>query len=216
MDESSLSPMMTTPLTPSQVLLQEFRGGDNRAGDVLIRRYQPWLTFLASREIDTRYRGKFDASDIVQQALLEAVRDMPQFHGQSEGEFRAWLRTILAHVLAHQFRRYRGTQKRDVNQEVSLNHSLQHSSTWLSEALAGSVTSPSLQAARSEQELLLADVLTRLPDDYREVIVLRNLEGLSHEEVARRMGRGVGAVRMLWVRALARLRQEVGDSSKSR
>lgn len=206
---------MTTPLIPSQVLLQEFRGGDNRAGDQLLRRYQPWLRFLACREVDTRYRGKFDASDIVQQALLEAVRDMSQFRGQTEEEFRAWLRTILAHVLAHEFRRYRGTQKRDVTQEVSLNHSLQHSSAWLSEALAGSVTSPSLQAARNEEELRLADVLTRLPDDYREVILLRNLEGLSHEEVARRMGRGVGAVRMLWVRALARLREEMSGSPES-
>ena len=62
--------------------------------------------------------------------------------------------------------------------------------------------------------MLLAEVLSRLPDDYREVIVLRNLQGLSHEEVAARMGRNVGAVRMLWVRALARLReamQAAGD-----
>lgn len=210
MADSSTSPTMTTPPTPSQVLLQQFREGDNRAGDELLRRHQPWLKFLARREIDTRYRGKFDASDIVQQALLEAVRDMPQFEGQTEEEFRAWLRTILTHVLAHEFRRYGGTQKRDVTQEVSMNESLLRSSEWLSEALAGSVSSPSFQAARHEQELLLADVLTRLPDDYREVIVLRNLEGLSHEDIAQRMGRGVGAVRMLWVRALARLRQEMG------
>jgi RNA polymerase sigma-70 factor (ECF subfamily) len=59
--------------------------------------------------------------------------------------------------------------------------------------------------------VLLAEVLDRLPDDYRTVIVLRNLEGLSHEEVAARLGRNVGAVRMLWVRALARLRRELGD-----
>lgn len=141
---------------------------------------------------------------------------MPQFEGQTEEEFRAWLRTILAHVLAHEFRRYGGTQKRDVSQEVSMDQSLLRSSEWLREALAGSVSSPSLQAVRHEQELLLADVLSRLPDDYREVIVLRNLEGLSHEEIAQRMDRGVGAVRMLWVRALARLRQEMGESSKSR
>ena len=55
----------------------------------------------------------------------------------------------------------------------------------------------------------LAEVLARLPNDYREVIVLRKLEELSHEEVARRMGRGIGAARMLWVRALSRLRREL-------
>ena len=60
-----------------------------------------------------------------------------------------------------------------------------------------------------------AEVLERLPDDYREVILLRNMEGLSHEEVAQRMDRGVGAVRMLWVRALARLRQELATTSSA-
>jgi len=57
--------------------------------------------------------------------------------------------------------------------------------------------------------LRLADALARLPADYAEVILLRNVEGLPHQEIARRMGRGIGAVRMLWVRALARLRQEL-------
>src|SRR4051812_23389356 len=68
---------------------------------------------------------------------------------------------------------------------------------------------PSQQAARQEQEILLAEALARLPSDYREVIVLRNLEGLPHVEVARRMGRSPGAVRMLWVRALAQMRAEL-------
>jgi RNA polymerase sigma-70 factor (ECF subfamily) len=64
--------------------------------------------------------------------------------------------------------------------------------------------------------VLLADVLSRLPEPYRQVIVLRNLQGLPHEEIARRLGRSAGAVRMLWVRALAQLRQAMespGDPS---
>jgi RNA polymerase sigma-70 factor (ECF subfamily) len=61
--------------------------------------------------------------------------------------------------------------------------------------------------------VLLAAALSRLPEDYREVIVLRNLEGLSHEEVAARMGRAAGAVRMLWLRALSCLRRELGQGS---
>jgi RNA polymerase sigma-70 factor (ECF subfamily) len=86
---------------------------------------------------------------------------------------------------------------------------LAQSSQRLGRVLAAPGSSPSQQAMRHEKEVVLADLLARLPDDYREVIVLRNLEGLSHEEVARRMGRNVGAVRMLWTRALARLRQEL-------
>ena len=55
--------------------------------------------------------------------------------------------------------------------------------------------------------------MARLPADYAEVILLRNIEGLSHDEIALRMGRGSGAVRMLWVRALARLRQELDEAT---
>jgi RNA polymerase sigma-70 factor (ECF subfamily) len=95
---------------------------------------------------------------------------------------------------------------------VSLEQALAQSSQRLGEVLAASGSSPSQQAARHEQEVRLADVLARLPADYREVIILRNLEGLSHEEVARRMGRQVGAVRMLWVRALAGLRDELAPA----
>jgi len=196
-------------LTSPQTLLAAFRAGRVEAGGELLRRFEAWLKLLARLEIDTQYRGKFDESDVVQQVLLEAVRDLPKFRGLTEAEFTAWLRRILAHVLAHEFRRYRGTQKRDIRQEVSLDQTLQRSSERLGQMLAASISSPSQQAVRGEQELLLADVLDRLPADYREVIILRNLEELSHEEVARRMGRNVGAVRMLWVRALARLREEV-------
>jgi RNA polymerase sigma-70 factor (ECF subfamily) len=147
----------------------------------------------------------------VQQTLLEAFRDLPKFRGSSEGELLAWLRQILAHVLAHEIRRYRGTQQRDIDQEVSLEQTLAQSSQRLAQVLADSGSSPSANAMAHEREVLLADVLAKLPEDYREVIILRNLEGLSHEEVAARMGRTAGAVRMLWVRALAQLRLAVEE-----
>ena len=170
-------------------------------------RFRPWLVLLARSQLAGRLGGKLDASDVAQQALLEACRALPQFRGSTEAELVAWLRSILANVLAHEFRRYVGTEGRDVSREVSLDAELAESSRRLQNVLADTGPSPSEHAARHEQEIRLAEVLARLPDDYREVIVLRNLEGLSHEEVARRMGRGVGAVRMLWVRALARLRE---------
>ncbi len=185
------------------------RDGDPAARMKILARYQSWLQLLARMQIDGRLRGKFDASDIVQQTLLEACRDLPQFRGGTEGELLAWLRQVLAHVLGHEFRRYAGTQQRDVAREVSLEQSLAQSSQRLGDILAASGSSPSQQAVRHEQEVMLAEVLARLPDDHREVLILRNLEGLSHEEVAQRMGRSPGAVRMLWVRALAGIRKEV-------
>ncbi len=65
----------------------------------------------------------------------------------------------------------------------------------------------SAQAQRRERVALVADQLARLPAHYQEVIVLRNLEGLPFDEVARRMGKSTGAVRVLWFRALERLRR---------
>jgi RNA polymerase sigma-70 factor (ECF subfamily) len=174
-----------------------------------LERYRSWLGVLARLQVDARFRAKFDPSDVVQQTLLEAVRDWPQFRGNTEAERAAWLRQILAHVLFHEMRRYGGAQRRDVGREVSLEDALAESSRRLGAALAAPGSSPSERASRHELEFRLADALARLPADYAEVILLRNVEGLPHEEVARRMGRGVGAVRMLWVRALARLRQEL-------
>ena len=73
-------------------------------------------------------------------------------------------------------------------------------------------SSPSQQAARREEAVRLADVLCQLPEDYRDVLVLRHLEGLSFPDVAQRMGRSLDSVKNLWARALARLRDSLGDS----
>jgi RNA polymerase sigma-70 factor, ECF subfamily len=174
-----------------------------------LERHRSWLGLLARLQIEPRYRAKFDPSDIVQQTMLEAVRDWPKFRGGTDAELAAWLRQILAHVLLHEIRRFGGAQRRDVDREISLECALAESSRRLGDALAAPGSSPSEQAGRHELELRLAEALARLPADYAEVILLRNVEGLSHDEIAGRMGRGVGAVRMLWVRALARLRHEL-------
>lgn len=193
-------------------LLTAFRGGDAEAGNQLLKRYECSLELLARLQIESRFNAKFDPSDVVQQTMLEAVRAFPQFRGTSEAEFAAWLRQILAHTLAHEIRRYRGTQKRDVDREMPLDQQLTQTWQRLGDVLVASGTSPSQKADKREREVLLAELLGRLPEDYRQVIILRNLEGLSHEEIARRMSRKPGAVRMLWVRALARLREEAEQS----
>jgi RNA polymerase sigma-70 factor, ECF subfamily len=173
-----------------------------------LMRHEAWLKVLAGLEIESRFQGKFSASDAVQQTLVGAWRDWEKCRGQSEAERRAWLRGILAHELGHLARRY-GAQKRAVRREISLEESLAQSSQRIDRLAASHQASPSAHAAAREQSLQLAEMLSRLPDDYRQVLVLRNLEDLPHEEVARRMNRSVGAVRMLWVRALQRLRKEL-------
>ena len=192
-----------------ETLLNHARRGETPAQGDLLRRFEPWLRLLARIQCESRFQAKFDASDIVQQTLLEAVRAFPQFRGSTEAELTAWLRRILAHALAHEVRRYHGAQKRDVTLEVSLDAALAQSSQRLGAMLAESGPSPSQQVAQRELDVLLAEVLARLPDNYREVLILRHLEGLSHDEIALRMNRTAGAVRMLWTRALVALRQEL-------
>src|SRR6266481_5691391 len=102
------------------LVLEHARRGDTAALGELLQRYQPWLHLLARLQVDSRFQDKFDPSDIVQQTLLEACRALPQFRGNTEAELAAWLRQVLAHVLAHEVRRYHGTQQRDLAREVSL------------------------------------------------------------------------------------------------
>ena len=91
--------------------------------DERLNGYRGWLRLLARLEVQPDLRGKFDPSDIVQQTMLEAFRDRPQFRGTTEEELRAWLRKILAHVLSHENRRYLVADKRAASRERSLEHS---------------------------------------------------------------------------------------------
>jgi RNA polymerase sigma-70 factor (ECF subfamily) len=99
---------------------------------------------------------------------------------------------------------------RDVRQEVSIEQAsatLDRSVNCFAQALADRGPSPSAMTRERESVVAFADQLGRLSSQHREVIVLRNLQGLSFEEVADRMGRNVGAVRMLWLRAIEKFKQ---------
>ncbi len=195
--------------TDPELLLQEARDDAATLGR-LLEQYRRYLALLARVQIGQRLQGKVDAEDLVQETFLEAHRHFPRFQGTSEGQFVRWLRQILAAKLADLLRRYLGTRGRDVRLEREIEDAFDRSSVLLQGGLAAPQSSPSQQAARREQAVLLADALGELPDDYREVLVLRHLEELTFPEVARRMGRSLDSVEKLWMRALARLRQQLG------
>jgi RNA polymerase sigma-70 factor (ECF subfamily) len=194
-----------------QVLLQGARAGDAAALGRLLELYRRYLALLARVQIGRRMQGKVDASDVVQDTFLDAHRHFPQFRGDSEGELTRWLRQIMAAKLADVLRRYLGTQGRDVRLEREIADAFDQSSVLLDRGLVAAQPSPSQQAARREQAVLLAEALGRLPEDYREVLVLRHLEGLTFPEVAQQMGRTLDSVEKLWMRGLARLRQVMGE-----
>jgi RNA polymerase sigma-70 factor (ECF subfamily) len=191
-------------------LLPRARAGDGPALGQLLELYRNYLALLARYQIGRRLQGKADASDLIQETFLEAFRDFAGFRGTTEAELVRWLRRILATNLANLVGRYCGTQRRDVYLERELADELGQSSRALNQSLVAKQSSPSQQAARRDQAVLLADALARLPEDYRQVLVLRHLEELTFPEVARRLGRSLDSVKNLWARALARLRHTLG------
>ena len=197
-------------VTPDR-LIHDARLGNDTALGTLLELYRNYLRLLARIEIGRRLQGKLDASDLVQETFTEAHRNFGLFRGADEPQLVSWLRQILAAKVANLVRHYFGTQGRDVRVERELAAALDNSSRMMGHELAASLTSPSQAAARREQAVLLANALGRLPEDYRDVIVLRNLEGLTFPEVAKRMGRTQDSVEKLWLRGLARLRQVFGE-----
>ncbi|MGA2583974.1 MAG: sigma-70 family RNA polymerase sigma factor [Tepidisphaeraceae bacterium] len=195
-----------------QQLLQLARAGDEAATGKLLESYAKYLNLLAGVQIGRRLQGKMDASDIVQETFLEAHRQIANFRGHSEGELLAWLRRILAGQIALMCRRFLGTKGRDVKLERELMVQIDESSQALDRNLAQSGSTPSQHVSRREQAVLLAEALSKLPEDYRQVIILRHIEALSFPKVAEEMNRSEDSVQKLWVRALASLRKSLGES----
>jgi RNA polymerase sigma-70 factor (ECF subfamily) len=193
---------------PEQLLLQA-RAGDAAPLGQLLELCRRYLALLARLQISPSLKGKVDASDLVRETFREAHRNFAHFRGTSEAQFVQWLRQILAAKLAELLRRYLGTTRRDAHLERDLEDALDRSSVLLHRGLVlPPVTS---QPRRREQAVLLADALEQLSEEDREVLVLRHLEGLTFPGVAQRMGRKLESVEKLWLRALARLRQRLGD-----
>jgi len=202
--------MIPTDERDREQLLTCARTGDDDALGRLLELYRAYLTLLARLQIGRRLQGKVDPCDLVQDTFLEATCHFAQFRGVTEPELTAWLPQILATRLAHPVRRYYGTQSRDVRLERVLEEELNQSSHALDRGLVAPQSTPSQRASQREQAVLLANALSRLPPDYREVIILRHLQGLTFPEVARQMGRSLDSVEKLWVRALPRLRRALG------
>lgn len=184
----------------------------------VLQLYWNYLNFFAETQLDRRLRVRCSPSDLVQETFLEAHRDFPQFRGRSEGEFLSWLRQILVNNLIVAARRHFAAGKRDVRREISLDQvqaeadaSLAGMVTWV----AAGGASPSADAQHQELLLAVSDKLAGLPLDYREVIVMRHLQGSSFAEIAISMNRSEGAVRMLWLRAIGQLRAQLSGSEAS-
>ncbi len=187
-----------------ELLLAQARAGDAAALGQLLELYRNYLRLIARSMMGHALGLKLEASDLVQETFLKAHRQFADFAGREEPEFIAWLRRILVRTVADQAR-YHRAGVRNQRREVALEDLLDRAGGAAQQALADSLPSPSSMAVRRERSVLLADALEKLPADYRTVFVLRNIEHIPFNEIAVRLGRSPGAVRVLWTRAMQRL-----------
>ena len=191
-------------------LLVAARQGGNEPLGRLLQVYRNYLTILATTQISPRLRRRMAPSDLVQETMLAAHRDFQRFRGCSEREFLAWLRQILINCLHHAIEVHLKAKKRDLRCEISIEQvsaALDNSVVNFVNVLADPGPTPSAPARQRERSVALADQLGKLKPHYRDVIVLRNLQGLSFDEVAARMNQKPGTVRMMWLRAVDKFKE---------
>jgi RNA polymerase sigma-70 factor (ECF subfamily) len=179
-----------------------------------IEDHRDYLLLLVRLQLGSGPRAKLDASDVVQQAILNAHERREQFRGRTEGEWLAWLRAILANALSTAFRRL-DTRARDPGRERSLEAELERSSSRLEDLLAADQTSPSERAIRGEELLRLAHAIVRLPEDQRRAVELHYLNGLAVADVAEQIGRTRPAAVGLLFRGLKLLRELLREPGES-
>jgi len=171
-----------------------------------IDRYRSWLHVLAKTQMHPVVATRLDASDIVQQTLLEAHRDRERFSGQSPAQLAGWLRAILGHNVQNALRDLR-RGKRDVAKEQPLEPAVSRSGLDTPSWMAGPGATPSEIAVGGERMLRLADGLAALPDEQCQAVVLRYWQGLPLADIAERMQRTPASVAGLLHRGLGRLRE---------
>jgi len=191
-------------------LVQSLRAtGDKQALAVLFDRHRPGLRRFANRQIDRRLMSRLDASDVVQQAFLNAQSRIQHYVENPAVPFLVWLRTITLQTLIDFHRRHLNAKKRSVSQDVSLNQPAIHSgrASFLADRLAASLSSPSHLAMKAETRARLRTSIDQLDELDREVLQLRHFEELSNKQVAERLGLGQAAASNRYMRALTRLKE---------
>ena len=175
-----------------------------------VARYEPYLRMLARTQMRPAYQAKLSVSDIVQQAMTQAVAAIDTFRGETEAEFRGWLRQILSRHLTHLDRDLH-RDKRDIRRECSIEQKLATSSLRLEGLLAGNVGTPSQHAVACEHVVALAIAIESLPEAQRDAIRLHYLEGLKLSEVASRLDKSTGAIAGLLHRGMKALRELLAE-----
>jgi len=190
-------------------LIDHAARGDQEAWGQLLARHRDRLRRMVALRLDRRLQGRVDASDVIQEASLEAVRRLPEYLENPTMPFFLWLRFLTGQRLLEQHRIHLGAQARDAGREIALYHGAlpETTSAALAAHLLGHLTSPSAAAIRAERRIRMQEVLNTLDPIDREVLALRHYEQLSNAEVAAVLGLDKSAASKRYARALVRLKE---------
>jgi RNA polymerase sigma-70 factor, ECF subfamily len=204
--------VMTTDPDQTDRLLAKAGRGDPVARQQILQAHRDRLRRMVALRLDRRLALRIDASDVVQEALAEAERELDGYLRRPEMPFYPWLRRFAWDRLLKLRRFHVGAQRRSVEREAWGGLPLpDESARDLVARIAGNGTSPSRHLIREELRATVRRALDAMAEADREVLVLRYLEQLPFDEIAAVLGVGIGAVKMRHLRALTRLRGLLGE-----
>jgi RNA polymerase sigma-70 factor, ECF subfamily len=198
----------------AEELMCRARAGDPQVLAALFDRYKGRLRHMVRLRIDRRLAGRLDASDVLQEAYLEADKRFAEYLRDPTIPIFLWLRLVTGQKLTDLHRHHLGAKMRDAGMEVALHRGAlpQASSVSLAELLLGRLTSPTRAARRAEMQRRLQEALNRMDPIDREVLVLRHFEELSNVETAQVLGLETTAASNRYIRALKRLKEVLGSA----
>jgi RNA polymerase sigma-70 factor (ECF subfamily) len=197
-------------------LLRLAAEGDSACWEALVGGSRQRLCRLVAFRLDQRLQGRIDPSDVIQDAYLDAWRDLKAYVERPAMPLFLWLRGIAGNKLREIHRHHLGTQMRDPRREVSIYDQAlpETTSAALAAQLVGNLTRASEEAVRVEMKVRLQDALNTMEPLDREVLALRHFEQLSPAETAQVLGIKEKAAGMRYVRALRRLKEILSSLSK--
>lgn len=189
------------PATSTFELINRIKSGDQEAFSQLFDKYRPRLAALIHYRLSPEQRLALGVDDILQETFFRGFRDCSQFTYQGPGSFLRWLSQIANHIITDQVR-HQGRQKRQGGERVPFRSKSNPDGVELADS-----KTPSRILSEDERVRALLKLFDALPEDYRQVILLARIEGLSTEEIAERLGKPRQAITLLLHRAIKRLRE---------
>lgn len=195
-------------------LLEQIRTGDGQAVDRLFSRHRDRLRQMISVRMDPRLAARVDPSDVVQDTLIVAAHRLDDYLAKSPVPFYPWLRQIAWNRLIDLQRQHVRAKSRSVEREQTALDLSEASVAQFVDQLVTSSAGPYTRALREEMLDRLRMTLGELPDEYREVLVLRHLEKLSTRETANVLGIAEGATKMRHMRAMKSLKERLDKGER--